>query len=61
MKSVNLSNNQFKNAGLKELIKCDWPQLQFLRLDNTGITENGVKILAKNRWHHLKNIDISYN
>jgi len=47
LKLIDLGENPIKNAGVKELIKNQWKNLERLYLCGIGLTDDGAKILAK--------------
>ena len=62
LKTLNLGLNKFGDEGLKCLLTANWPQLEDLDIQSTGITIEGIEILvAKSNWSHLKKLNLSRN
>ncbi len=61
MAELNLSNNQFKNKGLKYILKnASWIKLFFLKINNVGLTADGAKMLSRGCWKDMTELMAGY-
>lgn len=61
MTELNLSNNQFKNKGLKYILKnASWIKLLSLKISNVGLTTDGAKMLNRGCWKEMTELVAGY-
>jgi len=62
LKRVNFSHNPIQNEGLNLIVSSNWTPLEYLNLEKTEITDEGIEILIiKAHWSNLKELDVSSN
>ena len=50
----NLENNQTGHKGCQFLSLANWPRLNYLGLYSNYISNEGINLLCKSNWAHLK-------
>lgn len=59
LKGIVLKKNKITNNGIAVLVKCVWPNLDYLNLSDNRITNDGIKVIMKHRWKMLQVLDLS--